>query len=86
MLKDLVGKDLSGWHIVPMMEIYSVDEDGRKTALVLILFNDKGDIGFLVGENQQEPVKLFKDEEEAARLRQVAIAKLSPAERKLLKL
>jgi Xaa-Pro aminopeptidase len=110
MLRDLVGKDLSGWKIVEMTEVYSVDEDGRKgkslgyfrdptvaeafagdadsnwhkTALARVLLNDKGETGFLFSENQ-DPVKLFKDEEEVARLRQAAIAKLSSAERTLLK-
>lgn len=111
MLKDLVGKDLSGWKVVEMTEVYSVDDDGRKTkslgyfrdptvaeafagdadsnwhkiASAHVLLNDEQTIGFLFDRNQ-DPVKLFADEEEAARLRLAAIAKLSSAERALLKL
>lgn len=106
--KDLIGRDLSGFKIVKMAEVYSLDEDGRKS-ISLGFFRDQdiasafaevqndgvthhrmgyafiltdGNVGCVIGE--QEPVKLFNDEEEVPIIRQKVIDKLSPAERKIL--
>ena len=56
------------------------DSDWHKTASAFVLTDGK--IGVVI--DQIGFVKLFDDEREALRLREVAVAKLSPAERKLL--
>lgn len=102
----LIGKDLKGYTISEMTEVYRVNEDGRKigtvgffkksdvaaafaeaedehylgTGLAFVLTN--GTTGFVIGE--PEMVKLFDDEAEALRLKEKAIASLSPAQRRLL--
>jgi hypothetical protein len=57
------------------------DSDFHKTTPSLILTD--GWIGVAI-DQKSGFVKLFDDEQEALKLREVAIAKLSPAERKLL--
>ena len=106
-IKELVGKDLKGFKIVEMTEVYRVNDEGRKsgslgffkdpniatafagvqtdaswhkTGQVLVLTD--GTVGYVITE--QEPVNLFDDEAEALEIKKKAIAKLSPAERKLL--
>lgn len=106
-IKKLVGKDLKGFKIVEMMEVYSVDDDGRKSSSLGFFKNPNtavafagvqrdaswhkteqalvltdGTVGYVI--TQQEPVKLFDDEAEALKIKKKAVAKLSPAERKLL--
>jgi hypothetical protein len=56
------------------------DANWHETIPVLILTN--GTVGYVVKD--QEPVKFFDDEIEAVALKKNALAKLSPAERKLL--
>lgn len=103
----LVGKDLKGFKIIEMTEVYRVDDDGRRTSS-LGFFKSKviaeafagmqrdanyhkskqalvltdGIIGYVIEE--QEIVKLFDDEDEAVEIKKKALAKLSPAERRLL--
>lgn len=108
-LKELIGKDLKGFKIVEMTEVYRVDDDGQKssslgffkdpntavafagaqtdanwhkTGQVLVLTD--GIIGYVIED--QKPVKFFDDEAEALTIKKKAIAKLSPAERKILNL
>lgn len=57
-----------------------VDKHWHKTELALVLTN--GSVGYVI--SQQEPIKLFNDEQEALGIKKKAIAKLSPAERRLL--
>lgn len=57
------------------------DSDWHKTAPALVLTDGK--IGVVI-DQKSGFVKLFDDEQEALKLREVAVAKLSPAERKLL--
>jgi len=52
----------------------------HETHQCLVLTN--GTVGWVIKE--QEPVKMFDDEQEAVELKKKAIAKLSPAERALL--
>lgn len=105
-LKDLIGHDLSGFKVIVMTEVYTIDDDGRKcdsigffrnqtigeafagqhsnaghtrTDQVLVLTN--GTAGYVM--ESKESVKLFNDEDEVLKIKQGAIAKLSPAERKL---
>jgi len=52
----------------------------NKTASALVLTN--GTEGYII--TQQDPAKLFDDEAEVLEIRKKAIAKLTPAERKLL--
>ncbi len=56
------------------------DANWHKTGQALVLTD--GAVGYIVGS---ESVVLFNDEKEALDLKQKALAKLSPAERKLLK-
>jgi hypothetical protein len=35
-LKGLIGSDLSGFHIVEMVEVYATDEDGRRIGSAMI--------------------------------------------------
>jgi len=56
------------------------DANWHRTDQALILTN--GIIGFVVTES--ESVKLFDDEEEALKIKEKVLAKLTPAERKLL--
>lgn len=106
-IKKLVGKDLRGFKVVEMTEVYLVDYDGRKsrslgffkdpdiasafagvqidasmhkTGQALVLTN--GTVGYVIED--QKPVKFFDDEMEMLEIKRKAIAKLSPAERKLL--
>lgn len=108
-IKELVGKDLEGFKIVEMTEVYRVYVDGSgyrslgffkdpitatafagaqmdanwyKTGQALVLTD--GTVGYLIED--QKPVKLFDDEAEALAIKKKAVAKLSPAERKLLRL
>ncbi len=106
-IKELIGKDLKGFKIVEMTEVYRVDFDGRKssslgffkdpntaeafagvqtdaswhkTGQALVLTD--GTVGYVIKD--QKPVKLFDDEAEALEIKKKALAKLSPAERKLI--
>lgn len=106
-LQEIAGKDLKGWQVIQMYEVYKTDDDGRRVATVgffrseeiatafagnqrdaawhkvgqtMVLTN--GQIGFQI--DQYKPVKLFDEEEEVLRVRNAALAKLSPSERKLL--
>jgi hypothetical protein len=103
----LLGKDLAGFKVAEMIEVYRVNDDGRKTQSVgffkdpdvatafaeaqtdpgwhktgraFVLTN--GTFGYVIGE--QESVRLMDDEKEAGDLKKNAVAKLSPARRKLL--
>ncbi len=105
---DLVGKDLSGFKILQVTEVYRVDEDGRKseslgvfedaemaesfannqpdgaswhkTAPMVVLTDGK--MTFALGDR----VMLRKGKKEKAYLRKVVLAKLTPAERRLLRI
>ena len=55
------------------------DSNWLKTAQALVLTD--GTVGYVI---KPDPVKLFDDEAEALKLKEKAIAKLSPAERSLL--
>lgn len=106
-IKELIDKDLKGFKIVEMTEVYRLDDDGRKssslgffkdpntaaafagvqtdaswhkTGQALVLTD--GTVGYVIED--QKPVKLFDDEVEALEIKKKAVAKLSPAERKLL--
>ncbi len=107
-LADLAGNSLDSFRMEEMTEVYSVNEDGRKTKVigyfkhayiaeafatsqsggsgynrtreVLVITSDT--LTYLVED--QEPLELFNDEEEALRLKQLALMKLTPAEQKLL--
>ena len=106
-LQGLVGRNLDGFKIVEMTEVFRVDNDGNwekslgffknqdiavvfagaqtdanwhKTRQVLVLTD--GTVGFAI--EQQEPVKLFNDEEEALKLRQGILNKLTLAERGIM--
>ncbi len=106
-IKELIDKDLKGFKIVEMTEVYRMDNDGlkssslgffknpnmamafagvqtdpswHKTEQALVLTD--GTVGYVIEE--QNPVKLFDDEAEALEIKKKAVAKLSPAERKLL--
>ena len=56
------------------------DASYHKTGSALVLTD--GTVGYVL--TQQEPVKLFDDEAEALEIKKKTVAKLSPAERKLL--
>lgn len=56
------------------------DASWHKTDKRFVLTDGK--VGFLIDGNK--PVKLFDDEEEAVKIKEKALAKLSPEERKLL--
>lgn len=56
------------------------DANYHRTQKVIVLTN--GEIGFVIGE----PVILLNDEKAALEVREKALAKLSPEERRLLKL
>jgi hypothetical protein len=106
-IKKLVGKDLKGFKIIEMTEVYQIDDNGlrsssigffkdpntavafvgvqtdaswHKTGQALVLTD--GIIGYVI--TQLEPVKFFDDETEVMNVKKKVIAKLSPAERKLL--
>lgn len=106
-LNGLIGKDLKGFKIAKMTEVYFMDLDGRKSNSVGFFKNPNiaeafagvqtdaafhktqpalvltdGKVGYLIAE--QDPIKLFDDETEALEIKKKALAKLTPAERKLI--
>lgn len=106
-ISELVGKDLKGFKIIEMTEVYREDEDGRKSSSIGFFKNPNtaaafagvqtdanwhkteqalvltdGTVGYLVEDKKF--VKLFDDEAEALGIKKKVVAKLSPAERKLL--
>lgn len=105
-IKELIGKDLKGFKVVEMTEVYRVNDDGQmsrsigffknpntaqafagvqtdanwhKTGQAFVLTD--GTVGYILA--QEESVKLFDDEVEALEIKKKALARLSPAERKL---
>lgn len=108
-LREMIGKDLAGYSVEALHEVFRVNDDGKRTESVgyfrsedianafagnqrdaswykvrkaFLLTNGSTD-GFLLSG---EPVTLFNDEEAALAIRAAAIAKLSPAEQRVLKL
>lgn len=108
-LKDLIGIDLREWKIIEMTEVFSTNEDGRKsrslgffkdeniatafagtqkdvnfhkTEKVIVLC--KGTIGFII--NEREEVTFVDEESELLKVKEKALAKLSEAERRILRL
>lgn len=106
-IKELIDKDLKGFTVCVMFEVYKTNDDGLKTKSIgffknaniaemfagvqvdknwhktkstLVLTN--GIVGYEM--NQPKPIKLFDDEAEALKLREIALSKLSPGERSLL--
>jgi len=105
-LADLVGKDLSGFKIVEMTEVYNSNEDGRRTSSVgffkdsdiakafagsqtdsfffktqtkLVLTDGK--VGYVI--DKVDSVTLFDDEKVVLTIKENALKKLTPAERKI---
>ncbi|KKR48588.1 MAG: hypothetical protein UT86_C0004G0074 [Candidatus Magasanikbacteria bacterium GW2011_GWC2_40_17] len=106
-LKQLTGKDLKGFQILLMAEVYKKNEDGRKTGSVGFFKNPaiaqafvgeqndapwhgiagvyvltNGKVGYVLDTG--EKVTFFDDEQEAVRLRQKILEKLTPGQRALL--
>lgn len=107
-IKKLVDKDLKGFRIIEMTEVYRVDDDGIKaksigvfrnpdiaqafagvqtdaayhdTQKILVLTD--GTVGYDITE--VKPVTIFSDESELVKVKGKALAKLSRAERRILK-
>ena len=108
-IKELIGRDMGGFKIIEMTEVYRVNDDGRKvsslgffkdsdtaeafagiqtdsnwhnTGQTLVLTD--GTVGYAITE--EDPVHLFDDEYEVIEIKKQAIAKLSPSERRILRL
>jgi len=108
-LKDLLGVDLSAWKVIEMTEVFSTNEDGRKSESLGFFKNEdiaeafadtkagknfhgtrkvtvlsKGTVGFII--NDREEVTFIDEEKELLEVKEMALAKLSIAERKILRL